>query len=340
MNPEDPPIEAVEEESPLRPSRFDDFQGQTAVMRPLSVYVEAALERESALDHVLLTGPPGLGKTTIARMLAQELGVDYKATSGPLFERPGDIAAILTRMQDRSVLFIDEIHRIGRPVEELLYGAMEDFHVDVIAGSGPAATSIRLSLPPFTLVAATTLPGRLAAPFRDRFGIVSHLSFYNDADLAQIVARSAGILRVDITDEAALIIAQRSRGTPRIANARLRRVCDFALVAREQQLHADIVKHALAEMAVDPLGLEDLDRRYLNVLSEARSGQPVGVGALAAALNEEAATLEELVEPFLLSRGLITRTARGRMITPAARSHIGVERGPQTQMSLPLKSSH
>ncbi len=311
-------------ERAIRPKRFAEYIGQPKAKAQLELFIEAARVRSEALDHVLVFGPPGLGKTTLAQIIAAELGVNLRHTSGPVLERPGDLAALLTNLQPRDVLFVDEIHRLSPVVEEVLYPAMEDSQLDIMIGEGPAARSIKLNLPPFTLVGATTRAGLLTAPLRDRFGIVQRLDFYSDAELAQIVGRSAGILGVTTSAEGAARIAQRSRGTARIANRLLRRVRDYAQVKGDGRIDGATADAALDLLDVDPRGLDALDRRLLSTVIEHFDGGPVGIESLAAAIGEERGTLEDVVEPFLLQRGLLARTARGRIATRQAYLHLGL----------------
>jgi Holliday junction DNA helicase RuvB len=302
----------------IRPRRLDDYVGQRAVKSQLEIFVTAARDRGDALDHVLVFGPPGLGKTTLAHIIAAELGVNLRQTSGPVLERPGDLAAILTNLQPRDLLFIDEIHRLSPVVEEVLYPAMEDFQLDILIGEGPAARSIKL-----TLVGATTRAGLLTSPLRDRFGIVQRLEFYGHDDLQRIVARSAGILGVPIDARGAAAIAQRSRGTPRIANRLLRRVRDYAQVRAGGSIDEPVATAALDLLEVDPLGLDTLDRRLLSTIMDKFDGGPVGIESLAAAIGEERGTLEEVIEPFLIQQGLLMRSSRGRIATRLAYAHFG-----------------
>lgn len=308
----------------IRPKRLADYVGQKPVKEQLEIFVGAARARGEALDHVLIFGPPGLGKTTLANILAAELGVSLRQTSGPVLERPGDLAAILTNLQPRDVLFIDEIHRLSPVVEEVLYPAMEDYQLDIMIGEGPAARSIKLSLPPFTLVGATTRAGLLTSPLRDRFGIVQRLEFYGVEDLTHIVQRSAGILGAPLVGEGARRIAERARGTPRIANRLLRRVRDFAEVKGDGTVDAKVAVAALDLLEVDPAGLDNLDRKFLGTIIEKFDGGPVGIESLAAAIGEERGTLEDVIEPFLIQQGLLMRTARGRIVTSAAYRHFGL----------------
>jgi Holliday junction DNA helicase RuvB len=305
----------------MRPRRLADYVGQRAVKAQLEIFVSAARARGEALDHVLVFGPPGLGKTTLAHIIAAELGVNLRQTSGPVVERPGDLAAMLTKLQPRDLLFIDEIHRLSPVVEEVLYPAMEDGHLDIMIGEGPAARSIKVSLPPFTLVGATTRAGLLTAPLRDRFGIVQRLEFYDRADLTDIVTRSAGIMGIDIDMAGAQCIAQRSRGTPRIANRLLRRARDYAQVRAAGHIDAKVATDALQMLDVDEQGLDPLDKRLLLTIMEKFDGGPVGIDSLAAAIGEERGTLEEVIEPFLIQQGLLMRSSRGRVATRLAYAH-------------------
>ena len=320
---ETPTDEAVASwELGLRPQRFIDFPGQDKVKDKLKVFVEAARARSEPLDHVLLSGPPGLGKTTLAAIIANELGCEFKSTSGPALDKKGDVAAILTSLRPHSVLFIDEIHRLSRVVEEYLYSAMEDFFIDIVTGEGLGARSMKFKLAPFTLIGATTRAGLLNAPLRDRFGITERLSFYEKPALVTIILRSAGLLSVEIAADGALEIAKRCRGTPRIANRLLKRVRDYATVKGDGRITAELARYALDQLEVDHLGLDDMDRRILVLISEKFAGGPVGIDTLSSALCEEKDTLEEVYEPFLIQEGLIMKTSRGRMITELSRAHL------------------
>ncbi len=318
----------------LRPVRFEDFIGQDRIKENLQVYIDAAKGRGEALDHVLFCGPPGLGKTTLATIIAHELGVGIKTTSGPVLERAGDLAAILTNLQERDVLFIDEIHRLNRVVEEILYPAMEDFQLDIIIGQGPGARSIKLDLPHFTLVGATTRTGLLTSPLRDRFGVLDRLNFYNHEELSVIVQRSAALLKVPIEPGAALEIAGRSRGTPRIANRLLRRVRDFAQVQNDGTITTELVARAMDRLEVDAKGLDHMDRRLLLTIIDKYDGGPVGLETLAAALNEEKDTLEDVYEPFLIQEGFLDRTPRGRQATRRAYEYLKKTKSTTTQERL------
>ncbi|HET7812387.1 MAG TPA: Holliday junction branch migration DNA helicase RuvB [Steroidobacteraceae bacterium] len=320
----------------IRPKKFSEYVGQAQVKAQLEIFVQAAVKRGEALDHALIFGPPGLGKTTLANILASELGVNLRQTSGPVLERPGDLAALLTNLQPRDVLFIDEIHRLSPVVEEVLYPAMEDFQLDIMIGEGPAARSIKLALQPFTLVGATTRAGLLTSPLRDRFGIVQRLEFYSIAELERIVTRSAGILGVPIDAEGAGRIAQRSRGTPRIANRLLRRVRDYAEVKADGRIDEAVARAALDLLEVDPQGFDALDRKLLLTIIEKFDGGPVGIESLAAAIGEERGTLEDVIEPFLIQQGFLMRTARGRMVTRNAYLHFGLKVPERAQSTIPL----
>jgi Holliday junction DNA helicase RuvB len=325
--------EAVEQA--IRPRRLADYVGQTPVKTQLEIFISAARARGEALDHVLIFGPPGLGKTTLAHIIAAELGVNLRQTSGPVLERPGDLAALLTNLQARDVLFVDEIHRLAPVVEEVLYPAMEDYQLDIMIGEGPGARSIKLNLPPFTLIGATTRAGLLTSPLRDRFGIVQRLEFYTVEDLERIVRRSATILNVRIDEGGARRIAQRSRGTPRIANRLLRRVRDYAQVRADGDINEAVAEAALDLLEVDRQGFDTLDRKLLSAIIERFDGGPVGIDSLAAALGEERGTLEDVTEPFLIQQGFMVRTARGRMATRTSYLHFGLK-PPERAASLPL----
>ncbi|MBT3238600.1 MAG: Holliday junction branch migration DNA helicase RuvB [Rhodospirillaceae bacterium] len=315
----------------LRPQTLGDFVGQRQVCDNLKVFVEAARSRSDAMDHVLFYGPPGLGKTTLAQITARELGVGFRATSGPVIGKAGDLAAILTNLQPRDVLFIDEIHRLNPVVEEILYPAMEDYQLDLIIGEGPAARSVRIDLPPFTLVGATTRSGLITTPLRERFGIPMRMMFYEPAELVSIVTRGAGLLGLDLTEDGAAEIAKRSRGTPRVAGRLLRRVRDFAHVDGTKEVSKDIADAALNRLDVDMLGLDAMDRRYLSCIAENYGGGPVGVETMAAALSEQRDTIEEVIEPYLIQQGLLMRTPRGRALTGQAYGHLGLT--PPTTMA-------
>jgi Holliday junction DNA helicase RuvB len=308
----------------LRPQSLQEFVGQKQARGNLSVFIEAAKLRGEALDHVLFVGPPGLGKTTLAQIMAKELGVNFRSTSGPVIAKAGDLAALLTNLDDRDVLFIDEIHRLNPAVEEILYPAMEDYQLDLIIGEGPAARSVKIDLAKFTLVAATTRLGLLTTPLRDRFGIPVRLNFYTVPELELIVKRGARIMQLQITEDGALEIARRARGTPRIAGRLLRRVRDFTIVAGSNEITRDIADNALEQLEVDRIGLDDLDRRYLHVIGVNFGGGPVGIETIAASLSEPRDAIEDIIEPFLIQQGFIQRTPRGRLLTPRAFEHMGL----------------
>lgn len=315
-----------EAELSLRPKTLDEYIGQDKVKDNLRIYIKAALGRHESLDHVLLYGPPGLGKTTLSGIIAKEMGVNLRVTSGPAIEKQGDLVAILTSLNEGDVLFIDEIHRLSRNVEEILYPAMEDFSLDIILGKGPSARSIRLDVPRFTLVGATTRSGQLTAPLRDRFGVLLRLELYTPEDLAKIITRSAGILGIKIEPDGALEIASRSRGTPRIANRLLKRVRDIAQVEYNGDITEEVARAALARFEIDELGLDDFDRKMLVTIINNYSGGPVGLDTLAAAVGEEAVTIEDVYEPYLMQIGFLARTARGRCVTDLAYEHLGIEK--------------
>ncbi|MGO8711544.1 MAG: Holliday junction branch migration DNA helicase RuvB [Rhizomicrobium sp.] len=323
-------------EASLRPRHLGEFVGQQQARENLGVFIAAARDRAEALDHVLFSGPPGLGKTTLAQIVARELGVNFRSTSGPVLAKAGDLAAILTNLEPRDVLFIDEIHRLSPAVEEILYPAMEDFELDLVIGEGPAARSVKIALAPFTLVGATTRSGLITTPLRDRFGIPVRLNFYSTDELVLIVERGARLLGLDLTGEGAREIAGRARGTPRIAGRLLKRVRDFASVARQARIDANIADAALTRLEVDHRGLDAFDKRYLQLIAEAFGGGPVGIETIAAALGEARDAIEEIVEPYLLQQGFVQRTPRGRVVTGAAFAHLGLTAPPRdpTQFAL------
>lgn len=321
-------------ENSLRPKTLKEYIGQEKAIKNLSIFIEAARRRTESLDHVLLHGPPGLGKTTLAGIIAQEMGVNIRITSGPAIEKPGDLAALLTNLNENDILFVDEIHRLNRSVEEILYPAMEDYAIDIIIGKGPSANSIRLDLPKFTLIGATTRAGSLSAPLRDRFGVTLRLELYTPEELAEIVKRSAGILEVPIEDAGAMEIARRSRGTPRIANRMLRRVRDFAQVMADGIITEKVADQALQTLEIDYLGLDPVDRRMLRAIIENYGGGPVGLETLAATIGEESITLEDVYEPYLMQIGFLTRTPRGRCVTAKAYEHLHLDYIGQQQLEI------
>ncbi len=318
--------EEINFELSVRPRTFEEYVGQEKIKENLKIYIQAAKQRDEALDHVLFCGPPGLGKTTLAHIIAHELGAELKVTSGPVLERPGDLAAILTNLGEKDILFIDEIHRLPRIAEEILYPAMEDYNLDIIIGQGPSARSLKLNLPRFTLIGATTRTGLLTSPLRDRFGIINRLDFYRPSDLEQIITRSARILESEIKPDAAIEIAKRSRGTPRIANRLLRRTRDFAQVKGDGTINLEITENALESMDIDRMGFDDMDRKLLLTIIEKYSGGPVGLETLASSIREEKDSIEDVYEPYLMQEGFIERTPRGRVATRLAYEHFGINK--------------
>ena len=325
IDPSTPDVVEESFERALRPKKLDEYVGQEKIREQLEIFIDAARKRNEALDHVLLFGPPGLGKTTLANIIAKEMGVNLRQTSGPVLEKTGDLAALLSNLEENDVLFIDEIHRLSPVIEEILYPAMEDYRLDIMIGEGPSARSVKLELPPFTLIGATTRAGMLTNPLRDRFGIVSRLEFYTRQELTKIVIRSAGLLEVEIDKEGANEIANRSRGTPRIANRLLRRVRDFAEVKSEGKINKSIADAALKMLDVDLIGLDLMDRSFLLAIIEKFSGGPVGLDNIAAAIGEEKETIEDVIEPYLIQQGYLMRTPRGRLATPKIYEHFGLK---------------
>lgn len=321
-------------ETSLRPQRLTQYIGQGKVKEVLNIFIESARMRNQPLDHVLLSGPPGLGKTTLANIISNEMGVNIRVTSGPAIERPGDLAAILTNLNENDVLFIDEIHRLNKSVEEIMYPALEDYALDIIIGKGPSARSIRLDLPKFTLIGATTRAGMLASPLRDRFGVMCNLDFYNTDDLKKIIIRSAGIINIEISDNGAEEIARRSRGTPRIANRLLRRVRDYAIVKSNGVIDTSTADKALSMFEIDGIGLDKLDRRILNTIIEYYKGGPVGLDTLAASIGEEKGTIEDVYEPYLMQIGFLSRTPRGRVVTELGYKHVNKIKKESDQISI------
>ena len=320
-----PKLQTIDAEDTLRPQRLHEFVGQSKIKENIAIYIEAARKRNQAMDHVLLYGPPGLGKTTLSHIIATELDAPIKITSAPTLDKQGDLMAILTSLQEGEVLFIDEIHRLKKTLEEILYSAMEDFKVDIIIGEGTGAKTLSFSIPRFTLIGATTRAGSLSAPLRSRFGIIERMEFYNEQELSDVIKRSATILHVNIDDSGAKALACRSRGTPRIANRLLRRISDFALVANIPEAHAEFIDQTLKKLEIDHEGLDSVDRKLLQIIIEFYQGGPVGVSALAATLNEEIETLEDVIEPYLIQKGYIQRTPRGRVASFRAYEHLGIK---------------
>lgn len=334
LSPE-PEQDEIQVENELRPLSLEEFVGQRELKEALNIFIKAALQRNEPLDHVLFCGPPGLGKTTLALIIAHELGVNCRVTSGPALERPGDLAAILTNMEDGDVLFIDEIHRLSRTIEEVLYPAMEDFRVDIVIGKGPSARTFRLELPRFTLIGATTRAGMLTSPLRDRFGYIARLNFYSEDELERIVERSSRILGVEISPAGAREIARRARGTPRIANRLLKRVRDYAQVKHDAVITEGICREALDFLRVDSMGLDEVDRKILRVMAVNFGGKPVGINAIASSIGEDPATIEDVYEPYLIQAGFIIRTPRGRMLTEKALNHLNLTAGDSEDSSGP-----